>query len=79
MGKQNLYEHSIGVPLVIVGPGIPVNEKREALCYLFDVFPTLGELTDLDVPKTVQGNSFAEAITDSSYVHRKSMVYVVKA
>ncbi|GAF96928.1 unnamed protein product, partial [marine sediment metagenome] len=41
LGKQNLYEHSVHVPLIISGPGMPVGEKRDALCYLFDIFPTL--------------------------------------
>jgi arylsulfatase A-like enzyme len=78
MGKQNVYEHSIGVPLIISGPGIPENEKRDAFCYLFDVFPTLCELIDMDIPETVQGKSFARAITDKETKHRETMVYGYK-
>ncbi|MEP6593085.1 MAG: sulfatase-like hydrolase/transferase, partial [Acidobacteriota bacterium] len=36
-GKQNLYEHSIRVPLVIAGPGIPRDRRTAAMTYLFDV------------------------------------------
>ncbi|RLD76401.1 MAG: hypothetical protein DRJ10_13625 [Bacteroidetes bacterium] len=78
MGKQNLYEHSIGVPLIICGPGIPQSEKRKTLCYLYDVFPTLCQLTDLEIPETVQGESFLAAIENNNHVHRKSMVYAYK-
>jgi arylsulfatase A-like enzyme len=78
MGKQNLYEHSIGVPLVICGPGIPKSEKREAFCYLYDLFPTLCELTDVGVANTVQGRSFTNAIADKENVHRENMVYGYK-
>ncbi|RIJ46453.1 hypothetical protein D1614_18755 [Maribellus luteus] len=78
MGKQNLYEHSIGVPFVISGPGIPENEKREALNYLFDVFPTLCELVDIESPETVQGRSFAASINDENKTHRESMTYGYK-
>lgn len=30
MGKQNIYDHSLRVPFIISGPGIPANETREA-------------------------------------------------
>jgi len=38
MGKQSNYEHSLRVPLIFAGPGIPVNERREAYAYLLDVY-----------------------------------------
>lgn len=78
MGKQNVYEHSIGVPLIICGPGIPGNERRDAFCYLFDIFPTLCELTEMDVPETVQGISFVRSIVDNETKHRETMVYGYK-
>lgn len=77
MGKQNLYEHSIGVPLILCGPGIPQNEKREAFLYLFDIFPTLCQLTEINASETVQGKSFAEAIP-KDVIHRETMVYGYK-
>jgi arylsulfatase A-like enzyme len=55
LGKQNLYEHSVRVPLIFVGPTIPRGERRDALAYLFDVFPTLTELAGLPTPSTVVG------------------------
>lgn len=78
MGKQNLYEHSIGVPLIISGPGIPENEKREAFLYLYDVFPTLCELVNIESPKTVQGQSFTGSIMNVNKVARESMAYGYK-
>ena len=59
MGKQNLYEHSVRVPLVVCGPGIPAGEKCDSLVYLHDLFPTACELADLPVPATVEGRSLA--------------------
>jgi arylsulfatase A-like enzyme len=49
-GKQNQYEHTIGVPLLFAGPGIPVGESFDAPIYLRDLFPTLCELAGLPVP-----------------------------
>lgn len=77
-GKQNLYEHSIGVPFIIAGPGIPKNERREAMIYLYDVFPTLCELASLENPSTVQGTSFAASIQDINEAHRETMPYGYK-
>ena len=45
MGKQNCYEHSIRVPLILCGPGIPKGQKSESYVYLMDLFPTLCSLT----------------------------------
>ncbi len=62
MGKQNLYEHSSGVPLVLAGPGIPRGQRRDALVYLLDIFPTLCELAGIDMPDTVEGKSLVPVI-----------------
>ncbi len=78
MGKQNLYEHSIGVPLVICGPGIPRKEKREAFCYLFDLFPTLCQLCEIDIPESIQGKSMLPEIYSDNIQQRKSMLYGYK-
>ena len=62
MGKQNMYEHTIGVPLIMSGPGIPRNERKNAQIYLRDLFPTTCELANIPIPKTVEGQSFKAVI-----------------
>jgi arylsulfatase A-like enzyme len=57
MGKQNQYEHTIGVPLLMAGPGIPAGRRVDAQCYLRDLFPTTCELAGVPVPDTVEGRS----------------------
>ena len=56
-GKQNLYSHSIRVPSIFAGPGIPEGVTVDALTYLYDVFPTVCDLTDVDCPDTTEGCS----------------------
>ncbi|QDU52194.1 sulfatase-like hydrolase/transferase [Gimesia panareensis] len=56
-GKQNMYEHTINVPLVMVGPGIPANQRSAAQCYLRDLYPTSCDLAGVPIPKTVEGKS----------------------
>jgi arylsulfatase A-like enzyme len=59
MGKQNLYEHSVRVPLIFAGPGIEPGTSSDALVYLLDIFPTLCELTETPIPGSVEGRSLA--------------------
>ena len=46
LGKQNLYEHSLGVPLIFAGPGIPAG-KSDALTLHPDIYPTLADFAGL--------------------------------
>ena len=57
MGKQNVFEHSMRVPLIFVGPGIPKNKSTTAFTYLFDVFPTVCDLTGSTPPKGLEGET----------------------
>jgi len=54
LGKQSVYEHSMGAPLVLAGPGIPQGES-DALTYLFDLYPTLCALTTAEGDASVEG------------------------
>ncbi len=64
MGKQNLYDHSVRVPLIFSGPGVPQGQRSAAHCYLNDIFPTLCELTGVDTPQTVESSSLVPAMRD---------------
>ncbi len=44
VGKQNMYDHSVRVPLIVSGPGVPTNTVRSQQVYLQDVMPTVLEL-----------------------------------
>ncbi len=57
LGKQSVFEHSMRTPLIIGGPGIPQGKSTEAFTYLFDIFPTLCELTGVKAPAGVFGES----------------------
>jgi arylsulfatase A-like enzyme len=57
MGKQNVYEHALRIPLILRGPGIPRNSVRHGICHGFDLFPTLCDLLDQPAPDSVDGVS----------------------
>ena len=63
MGKQNMYEHTIRVPVIIVGPGIPKDKRSIALCYLRDLYPTICDLAGIPIPKSVEGRSLLPVIS----------------
>ncbi len=57
LGKQNMYEHSLKPPLVLVGKDIPKNERRDALVHLQDVLPTTLELAGHAKPDYIEFES----------------------
>jgi arylsulfatase A-like enzyme len=61
-GKQSMYEHTIGVPLLVSGPTIPRNQRRVAQCYLRDIFPTLCDLAKVKKPTKIDGVSLKPII-----------------
>lgn len=61
-GKQNVYDHSIRVPLILRGPGLAAGQRIDALNYSFDLFPTLCELTGVARPSTVESQSLLPLI-----------------
>jgi len=77
LGKQNLYEHSVHVPLILSGPGIPKGRRVNGFCYLLDVYPTICELLGLAVPETVEGISLVPAILGTGSA-RKSLYFAYK-
>ena len=62
LGKQNVYDHSLRVPLIFRGSGIPAGQRLEGLCYLHDVFPTILNLAGVEVPPGCEGVSLAPAL-----------------
>jgi len=57
LGKQNVFEHSMRVPLVFAGPGIPAGKSTQAFTYLLDVFPTVCDVTGITPPNGLEGQS----------------------
>ena len=60
MGKQNMYDHSIRMPLLISGPGIAKGKKVDEMVYQHSVFATTCELASVPIPKAVEFPSLAD-------------------
>ena len=62
LGKEDIYEHGIRVPLIMAGPGIKENVRNDAYVYLYDIFPTLCEKVGITIPESVDGKSFVQLL-----------------
>ena len=78
MGKQNLYDHSLHVPLLLAGPGVPKGQTRDAFCYLLDIFPTLCGLTGVEAPASVEGRSLAGALAETAEPIRDTLLFAYR-
>jgi arylsulfatase A-like enzyme len=83
-GKQNLYDHSIRVPLIVAGPGVPKGKQNDAFVYIASLFATTCEMAGVPVPETVQFPSAVPLLTGAKdrlyddlyagYIDRQRMV-----
>ncbi len=75
VGKQNMYDHSMRVPLIVVGPDIPENEKRDMQVYLQDIMATSLDLAGVEKPEYVEFNSLMPMIDKSAQKSSYSEIY----
>ncbi|MCP1385554.1 sulfatase-like hydrolase/transferase [Runella salmonicolor] len=73
LGKQNLYEHSMRVPLIMSGKGIPKNQKSDAFVYLFDLFPTICKMLNVAAPKDLEGKDLSGIIQNKTQSVREQV------
>jgi arylsulfatase A-like enzyme len=62
LGKQNLFDHSIRPPFIVVGPGVPAGVRTSEPIYYQDVMPTTLELAGVKRPKHVNFQSLLPII-----------------
>jgi len=54
LGKENMYDHSIGAPFIMRGPGIPAGKRSSALVHHVDHLPTLCEFAGIHRPASAR-------------------------
>lgn len=57
MGKQNMFDDSVRVPFIVVGPGVPRGASNATPIYLQDAMPTTLELAGIEKPAYVEFTS----------------------
>ncbi|MEG1635756.1 MAG: sulfatase-like hydrolase/transferase, partial [Rikenellaceae bacterium] len=74
-GKGSLREGGIRVPLIFTWPN-QIKEPRESnhICAFWDVMPTLGEITDIETPKT-DGISFLPEVMGKTQAQHEALYW----
>jgi len=66
MGKQNMYDCSLRMPLLIAGPGIRAGQQIDELVYQHCLYATTCDLAGIAVPDSVQFPSLAPLLRGES-------------
>lgn len=61
--KSNLHEEVTRVPLIVAAPGFDAGRSK-SLVELVDIYPTVCSLTNVAIPRTVQGESLVPVLKD---------------
>ncbi|MEM9830913.1 MAG: sulfatase [Bacteroidota bacterium] len=70
-GKWNLYDAGIKVPLLVAWPGqVESGSRTDAMVSWIDIFPTLLDMLGGEVPKDIDGKSFAPVLLGETDQHR---------
>jgi arylsulfatase A-like enzyme len=78
MGKQNLYDHSLHVPLLMAGPNVSQGQIRDAYTYLLDIAPTLLDYVGVPAPPTMEGRSLMPALMDPAHTLRDTLYFAYR-
>jgi arylsulfatase A-like enzyme len=73
VGWSPLYQELTRIPLIVRGPGLTPG-RRSALTTAPDLAPTILELTGIERPATVQGESFLDVLGGSKDEHRPFVI-----
>lgn len=75
IGKQNMYDHSVRVPFVVVGPRVRPGHRISAPIYLQDVMPTTLELAGVERPEHVEFQSLLPLLHGERTKSRYDAIY----
>lgn len=79
-GKHSLFEESLLSPLIIRYPGMNnPNAKTSAIVESLDIFPTLCDLTGVEIPVFAQGMSLKTLIENTDAIGHPAFAYTNSA
>lgn len=64
--KHSCFETSMHTPLFVAAPGIAGGTRVPALTEFIDIYPSLCDLAELEIPSHVEGKSFLPLLKDPS-------------
>jgi len=79
LGKQNLYDHSVRVPLIMRGPDVPRRQSLDQMCYLHDLNSTILEYAGIHTDSAVDSKSLLPVIKGHQSTHRQQIFSVYQS
>jgi arylsulfatase A-like enzyme len=73
LGKQNMYDHSVRVPFMVVGPDVKAGSQNKEPIYLQDIVPTTLELAGCSIPEHVEFKSLLPMLRGEAYQGRDAI------
>lgn len=70
--KMNLLHNATRAPLIVSVPGFNKNIKTDGIVELVDIYPTLCELADIELPKHLEGTSMVPLMRDPKRPWKKA-------
>lgn len=75
-GKHSLFEESLHSPMIIHYPGMKhEGSKTDAIVETLDIFPTLCDLTGIEIPKFTQGISLKTILENTNAIGHPAIAY----
>jgi arylsulfatase A-like enzyme len=85
MGKQNMYDCSVRMPLIISGPGITAGKRIDELVYQHSLYATTCDLAGVPIPPTVEFPSLvpllhgkSQPVNDAVFSYYKSFQRMIR-
>ncbi len=75
LGKQNMYDHSVRVPLMIAGPGVPAGKTISQDVYLQDLMATALDIAGIEAPDYLEFQSLLPLIEEKADAFALPAVY----
>jgi arylsulfatase A-like enzyme len=73
-GKNSLWDRSTRVPLIFAGPGVREGQRSNRPAELLDMYPTLSELCDLEVPAHLEGLSLVPQLKNAEALRSRPAI-----
>lgn len=75
-GKHSLFEESLHSPLIVRYPGMEnPNAKTSSIVETLDIFPTLCDLTGIEIPAFAQGGSLKAVLENTATIGHSAIAY----
>jgi arylsulfatase A-like enzyme len=74
LGKQNLYDHSWRVPMIVSSPWVEGGRRCDSMCHIMDLCPTICRFAGIAPPAGIEAQGLNLALKNEKTVVRESIV-----